>query len=438
MHDAQDVRDLVADEVVQRRQAGFDVEAASVEVERALDERAAPDVLSQHLDALERADRVADWPFAEIETASELVSMAERTPMERMPIPPDIDDRIHGAWLGRCAGCLLGKPVEGWTRGEIAEYLREAEVWPLDGFIPAVDPYPPTSPPMKPSWVESTRGSIRGMPRDDDLDYTVVSLLALERRRGRICADDVAAEWLARLPIGQLFTAERAAYRNLVLGLKAPATATHRNPYREWIGALIRADAYAYINPGDPLSAARLAATDASVSHVGNGISAAMWAASVISLALSGMPPDESVPRAAALVPERTRLRAILDRIVASYRAGGSMDDVLAEVDPASTGYGWVHAIPNTAIIAASLLWGHGDFERSICLAVGAGCDTDSNGATVGSAAGALLGARSLPTAWTAPLHDTLRTSVAGYGATRISELARRTMHLVDALGSAS
>jgi ADP-ribosylglycohydrolase len=66
-----------------------------------------------------------------------------------------------------------------------------------------------------------------------------------------------------------------------------------------------------------------------------------------------------------------------------------------------------------------------------VTLAVTAGYDTDSNGATVGSAAGALLGAGRLPQAWIEPLHDTLRTSVAGLGSARISELAERTVRLV-------
>ena len=36
---------------------------------------------------------------------------------------PDFD-RIYGAWLGRCAGCLLGQPVEGWRRARINGLLE--------------------------------------------------------------------------------------------------------------------------------------------------------------------------------------------------------------------------------------------------------------------------------------------------------------------------
>ena len=219
-----------------------------------------------------------------------------------------------------------------------------------------------------------------------------------------------------------------------MLGLRPPVTATERNPYREWIGALIRVDAYAYASPGDPMSAVRLAVADASLSHVGNGIGAAMWAAAVISQALAGVGPEESVPRAALIVPTGSRLREVLDLVIALRRGGRSADEAFAELRAATADYGWVHAIPNAAIIAASLLWGgEGDFGRSISLAVAAGHDTDSNGATVGSATGALVGLSGLPAPWTDPLGDVLRTSVAGEGTTRISQLAARSVRLAAA-----
>ncbi|GAA3306452.1 hypothetical protein GCM10020295_62720 [Streptomyces cinereospinus] len=66
--------------------------------------------------------------------------------------------------------------------------------------------------------------------------------------------------------------------------------------------------------------------------------------------------------------------------------------------------YHWVHAIPNTALIAAALTHADGDFSGTICRAVSGGWDTDSNGATAGSIAALLAGSpAALPDRWTAP-----------------------------------
>lgn len=434
MHDASDLRDVLADELTQRRQSGHVVDGLEAEASAALAKADGPrdTALLPYIERAEASRRSAAWPYVETDAATDLVASlhAGGTSVPAMDRPPDLADRIHGAWLGRCAGCLLGKPVEGWSGAQVRAYLQVANAWPPDDYVPALEPHPAAFPPMKASWPEATRGSIDGMARDDDLDYTIVALLVLERTGGEPMPEDVAAEWLARLPAGLTYTAERAAYRNLLEGFQPPESASRRNPYREWIGALIRADAYAYVSPGDPRTAAELAARDASVSHVGNGVAAAMWAAAVISLALAGAPPSESVPAASALVPSSTRLREALDHVISLHRSGRTWDDALEEMESANAQYGWVHAIPNAAIIAASLLWGDGDFERSIGLAVGAGRDTDSNGATVGSATGALLGSRGLPSRWIEPLRDTLRSAVSGYGTVRISELADRTVQL--------
>ena len=57
-------------------------------------------------------------------------------------------------------------------------------------------------------------------------------------------------------------------------------------------------------------------------------------------------------------------------------------------------GMHWVHSLNNTALVAYALAAGAGDFDRSICLTVMGGWDTDSNGATVGAVVGALGGNR--------------------------------------------
>ncbi|MYR58522.1 ADP-ribosylglycohydrolase family protein, partial [Streptomyces sp. SID625] len=108
--------------------------------------------------------------------------------------------------------------------------------------------------------------------------------------------------------------------------------------------------------------------------------------------------------------------------------AHADFDTVVDELHAAHAGYHWVHAVPNTALIAAALTHADGDFTGSICRVVSGGWDTDSNGATAGSVAGLLAGSpAALPDRWTAPLKNRLATTVADFDGTGFDALARLT-----------
>lgn len=78
---------------------------------------------------------------------------------------------------------------------------------------------------LHPSTAVATRGRFDDVPRDDDIDWTILGLHLLERH-GRDLTTEQIAGWLDRIPFTQTYTAERAAYRNLIRGLRPPETAT--------------------------------------------------------------------------------------------------------------------------------------------------------------------------------------------------------------------
>ena len=131
-----------------------------------------------------------------------------------------------GAWLGRTAGNTLGKPVEGLTRLELDIYLRDVDQYPQTQYLPLIEPLPPGVTSLHPSAIEASAGRFVDVPRDDDIDWTILNLYLLERYGRYLTTAQIAEEWLDRVPFTQTCTAERAAYRNLVLGLTSPGTAT--------------------------------------------------------------------------------------------------------------------------------------------------------------------------------------------------------------------
>jgi hypothetical protein len=209
MHDAVDLRDLVANELVQRRESGYEVAGLEAVVVAALADGSAP--LGELLDRLEQAPRSAGWSYEEPSGWGEILAQLP----EAAPTPPRLDaarlrDRLLGAWLGRCAGCILGKPVEGWTHAQIRRFLELAGAYPLLDYVPALEPAPEGLE-LRACWPETTRGRIRFAARDDDLDYTILGLHILETHGFGFGSQDVAAEWLDHLPYGRTYTAERVA-----------------------------------------------------------------------------------------------------------------------------------------------------------------------------------------------------------------------------------
>ncbi|WP_405531883.1 ADP-ribosylglycohydrolase family protein [Streptomyces avidinii] len=340
--------------------------------------------------------------------------------------------RLEAAWVGRAVGCLLGKPVEKLPLAGIRALARAAGNWPLNdwfserGVPPEVLAAYPWNRRSAPT---SLAENIDGMPEDDDLNYPLLGLLLLQRHGKAFTTADVARLWLDELPAGRTFTAERIAYRNLLLGLEPPATATHHNPFREWIGALIRADVHGWTNPGDPAAAAAQAYRDAALTHTGNGVYAALFVAAATATAATGRADVHTALRAGlAAVPPRSRLA---EAVRCGIRTAGQEADFDLVVDRLHARYGhyhWVHAVPNTALIAAALTHADGDFTRSVCRAVSGGWDTDSNGATAGALAGLLAGsADALPHRWTAPLGNRLATTVPGFDGIGFDTLAHLT-----------
>ncbi|KPC67648.1 crystallin [Streptomyces sp. NRRL WC-3753] len=342
--------------------------------------------------------------------------------------------RLEAAWLGRAVGCLLGKPVEKLPLTGVRRLGRATGNWPPATYFTArgvprdlLAAYPWN----RRSATTSLAENIDGMPEDDDLNYPLLNLLLLRRHGRAFTTDDVARVWLDELPPGRTFTAERVALRNLLTGLEPPDTARHRNPFREWIGALIRADLHGWTNPGDPAAAAGQAHRDAALSHTANGVYAAMFAAAVVAAAAPADAPDvHACLRAGlAVVPPGSRLAGAVRHAVRVAGAHADFDSVVDELHSVhSPAHHWVHAVPNTALIAAALTHGDGDFTGSVSRVVSGGWDTDSNGATVGGVAGLLAGsAAALPEHWTAPLKNRLATSVGGFDGTGFDTLAHLT-----------
>ncbi len=423
---------IVPREVRQRLDEGCNLEAIEERVEDAL--RKTDGLRGVELYAilqnLENLQVEESFPYVEPSTLEEIRAERPDGP-RRMKLDltdAQMLDRIHGAWLGRAAGCILGKPVEqNWDKNQIDSYLQFAGALPLDDYFPLVEGHPEG---LKLHQTNCTRGRIDCMPGDDDTNYTILGLHILETYGLDFTPRDVAMTWLGRLPYRTIWAAARAAYRNLVNGLWPPESATHHNPWRESLGSQIRADSWGYAAPGWPEKAAEFAFRDATVSQDKNGIYGGMFVAAMLAAAFATSDVEEVIRIGLSEIPGNCRLAEAIQDTVRWSRELSDWEEVWAKINEKYGHYYGNHSINNAALVAMGLMAGRGNYETSIVVTVRGGWDTDCTGATAGSVCGMILGADALPQKWVGVLNDRLKSSVLGFADNKISELAKRSLEI--------
>lgn len=437
--------DLLKDEYRQCLDEGRRVEQYEPEVDRILAIREEEERNRQARELLiriEEAPMKETYGYQEPETYEDIRrSLCEEAGRCYDYSKEELKNQIAGAIYGRVIACVLGMPVEGWTRQKIQGYLKDTGQMPLQYYISSAkeeeirkkydirEMDPMTSyDRQKVCWYQNLNGTF---PNDDDINYTMTALKLLERYGRNFSAADVAEAWLLGFPAFHACTAERAAIRNLMNGVLPPKSAILCNPYREWIGAQIRGDFFGYINPGNPCEAARMAYLDASVSHTKNGAYAEMYIAALISMCfVPGLSMAERIHTALLQIPPKSRLKESLDEVCSWKEDGWNYEAVVDEVHKRyreEEMYDWCLAIPNAMLVTACLLY-YDEFDDAIAAAVLAGFDTDCNGATVGSVMGAICGFEAIDPKWYEAFDGIVHTSVHGYHEMSLKEMAERTV----------
>ena len=375
------------------------------------------------------------------------------------PTDAELLDRLHGAWTGRAVGCALGKPVEriGCAVGDgvltgrptIKRYLQNRADWPLTDYFSGRDVGDGIS-----LWCPlSQRENIAYMEPDDDIHYSLTGLGVLELHGPNFTWEDVADFWMSRIPISAICTAEAQAILNYMnrtarwgsdggaRTAAAPAFCRgHRNPYREWIGAQIRSDAWAWMCAGKPELAASFAYRDACWTHERNGIYGEMLFAAMQSAAFAVSDPLSLIAIGLSEIPRDCRLAQVLRQTLSICASASDWESATSQVEDLCNALSGgvmspVHTINNAALCIVGLLFGRMDTMDSITISVMVGCDTDCNAATVGSIVGAAAGRSAFREDLAGRLNDTIKPSLIGFQDVTMRSLAERTAvqwHRVD------
>ncbi|MFH1073851.1 MAG: ADP-ribosylglycohydrolase family protein [Candidatus Firestonebacteria bacterium] len=307
-------------------------------------------------------------------------------------------EKIAGALLGRFAGCTLGAPVEFWEIEKMKNLAKEnKEKFPPRDYWTYV--YEPCKKRYKLSTIEEyTRYKMNGVPVDDDIAYTQLGLLIMEDYGPNFTVADVGKAWRKYLPCA--CTAEKIALENLKKGVLAKRAGAVNNPYCEWIGADIRSDPWGYLAPGWPEKAAKMAYTDAYISHRRQGIYGEMYFSAVIAAAFTVDTPVEALELGLTEIPKNSEMTKAVKWALEISPKIKNYKQARAAVEKRYKGMNGVHTINNACLTIWGLTIGGTDFTRVIGETVAMGLDNDCTAATAGSIVGAIIGKKGIPKRW--------------------------------------
>jgi len=280
-------------------------------------------------------------------------------------------------------------------------------------------------------------------PVDDDYYYEMVAIRAFEKYGIGLTVEQLGQQWLEN-NAGTWGSSEQALML-LKRRVKAPDTGHPRYNKLWWtIGPQFSSDVYGALAPGMPNVAAALARNLGHINGYAEGTDGAVFVSGMISLAFVEKDTHAIVRKAASLIHPDSPYRQSLDMVISMAESGHTAEQIFRAVDehwgieyPATN-----NAVVNGGIVATSVWFGDGDFNKTLQLAVHAAdfADTDCNAANSESVVAAMHGMQSLPAEQVAELHDRIQGKTMGDVQLTppvdesISELALRTAKIGEAI----
>lgn len=314
-------------------------------------------------------------------------------------------DKVKACWIGKNIGGTIGTPYEACR-----EYLS------VEGF-------------------STPKGTVLA---NDDLDLQLVWLNAVEKLGMKgINSTSLGEFWLSF--VGPYWNEYGIGKANMKAGILPPLSGDYHNEWKHSNGAWIRTEIWACLQPGRPDVALEYAVEDAQVDHgSGEGTYAAAFVATMQSCAFVFDDIRTCIDIALSKIPQDCRVATTIRKVIQCYESKMEVREARDTVLNMNSdiGDGWFEAPSNVGYVVLGLLYGEGDFKKSILYAVNCGDDTDCTGATVGATLGILYGTKELPKDWVEYIGDKIESIaiMTGMGAVSYpktcSELTERVVAL--------
>ncbi len=300
----------------------------------------------------------------------------------------DLMDKIKGGWAGQVIGCTYGGPTEFDFKGTMIQ-----DYTPIDWDQSKMEWYYKNSP---------------GLYDDIYMDLTFVEVMD---REGVDAPASSHAYAFAHAGY-QLWHANQAARYNILQGIEPPASGHwEHNPHADDIDFQIEADFAGLMSPGMVNASSEVCDRVGHIMNYGDGWYGGVYVAAMYSLAFCSDDPRLIVSEALKTIPGESEFYKCISDVI---RWSGEFPDDWKRTwfeterkwssdigcpDGVFDAFN-IDAKINAAYVVIGLLYGEGDFGKTVEISTRCGQDSDCNPASAGGILGTMLGYAQIPAYW--------------------------------------
>ena len=324
----------------------------------------------------------------------------------------DYADKVAGGWLGQAIGVLWGQWTEGKWQGEIVPF--DLEDWYR----------------LKPEVTEKARAiedrqkrrefykkhiNDKGnweiwipdkMSDQDDLYVEFMFLYSIMKNGLDVTATEIAEDWVKYLDGNRIWCANKAAYQNFQKGIWPPWSGHPRNTtWGDAIDFQIEADLFGLISPGMPRVSNAWGDKVGHIMNYGDGVYAGMAMAAMYSEAFFESDPRKLAEYSLQAIPSESGYAKMVRDVLDLHRQYPDWQDAWKKLEPK-----WgrkdgklvsgVYVPINGAYVYMGLLYGDGDFWKTMNISMRCGRVSDCNPSSSVGILGTVLGMQRIPDNW--------------------------------------
>lgn len=299
-----------------------------------------------------------------------------------------LKDKIMGGWAGQTIGVTYGAPVEFRFNGSMINDYQKIK-WD-EGLLKKV-------------MVENP-----GVYDDLYMDLTFVDVFEKE---GLNAPAESFANAMAHAGY-MLWHANQSARYNILNGIMPPESGNWlNNPHADCIDYQIESDFAGLMSPGMPNTASQISDKIGHIMNYGDGWYGGVYIGAMYSLAFTSNNINFVVSEALKTIPQNTRFYKCISDVIKwhnKYPADWKETWFLVQkkwTDDFGCPEGVfssfnIDAAVNSAYVVIGLLYGSGNFGKTLEIAARCGQDADCNPSTAGGILGTMLGYNSIPEYW--------------------------------------